>query len=91
MDLEDFDDQINAGRVELALFLRLREAEIYGTATPMQWLGKVLSKLQFQLKDGRIVEIEDQNGIEIITDLPGFYEFFRRNFPDAFHVFINKG
>jgi urease accessory protein UreE len=69
-------------------FQQLRDAEIYGTATPMQWLEKRLKVMEKTLKKGKEIGLETEEGIQVLRSQSDFYIWCQENFPDAYACFF---
>jgi len=55
----ELDSEIANGYVSIDSLKEFRDAEIYGTATPMQWLEKRLRILEKLNKEGRGLRVFD--------------------------------
>ncbi len=62
MEISVLDEQLKSGVISPEGYKQLLDAEVYGTATPMQWLGKRLVIVQSAINSG--VSISFNTGSE---------------------------
>ncbi|WP_026972710.1 hypothetical protein [Aliagarivorans marinus] len=88
MQTEDLDNDLLSGVISQESYKKLLEAEVYGTATPMQWLEKRLLLILSAVNSGVVVSFD--TGIESgqIETSEEFSVWCEKYFPDAYHSFI---
>lgn len=88
METEDLDNELLSGAISPVIYKKLLEAEIYGTATPMQWLEKRLLVILSVINSGEMLSFDIGNESGQIQTLEGFKVWCKRHFPDAYSCFI---
>lgn len=88
MSIEEFESEILAGVISENGLQRLQDAEVYGTATPMQWLGERLKILRSLVAAGSPIEIQNKMGKQLLTSEAQFFDWCKQALPDAFASFF---
>lgn len=86
----DVDQELQSGRISVAGFKAMRDAEIYGTATPMQWLEKRLLMIDTVLSSGRSVTFDTGSAQGQLCNAEEFYSWCEQHLPVAFECFIRN-
>lgn len=82
------DSEIENGYVSIASLKEFRGAEIYGTASPMQWLEKRLRILEKLNEEGRRLRVYDGTTYIVIQEESEFYKWCAIVLPDAYKSFF---
>ena len=90
MDMHALDEQLRQGLISQEGLKQLIDAEIYGTATPMQWLEKRLRAIQEVVASGRQVTVHAQNQRVVLANQAEFEAWCARTLPDAYSCFIKE-
>src|SRR5215469_16614246 len=90
MILKEFENQIDEGKIGPELFARMTEAEAYGTAPSMRWLGGVFLKLDARSKKGEKIEVYSLGKKITLSSHEQFLEFCQGQFRDAFVAFFQN-
>ncbi|HHG3486971.1 TPA: hypothetical protein ACPVZC_003105 [Vibrio parahaemolyticus] len=78
------DEQIEQGVVNSDGFNQLIGAEVYGAATPLQWLSKRLNRIRTLIKGG--MKFSYDTGFEAaeISTIDEFENWCRKYFPEGY-------
>ncbi|WP_157050524.1 hypothetical protein [Herbaspirillum rhizosphaerae] len=87
MSNSELDSEIANGYVSAASLKEFRDAEIYGTAAPMQWLEKRLRVLEKLITEGQSLKVYDGTTYMVIQEKSEFYRWSENVFPDASRCF----
>lgn len=79
----NIDKELKSGVIDKEVYQQLLGAEIYGTATPMQWLIVQLLVIRDYIKSGKSVKYDTKYGSRILTSEEEFFEWIKKNFPNA--------
>lgn len=88
--LERLDEEIENGIVTKATLKHFSDAESYGTAAPMQWLGIRLNKLESHVNHGHSILVSDGDSEVEISDLSSLHSWCSRHLPDAYACFYQS-
>lgn len=86
----EVDQKIMGGFVTDEILNAFKDAELYGTAPPMQWLGGRLKLLAMRIREGGHVEVITGRHSRSIADLAQLAEWISVELPDAFLCFKNE-
>lgn len=88
MENSALDNELQSGVISPEGFKKLLDAEIYGTATPMQWLEKRLLIISSVLTSGSSVYFN--TGLETgkLDTQKSFAAWCKKHLPDSYKCFI---
>lgn len=86
MGENNIDYELRKGIISIETYTALLNAEIYGTATPMQWLIARLAIIQSTVRSGVNVKFETGNEAGIIKTEKEYFEWCEKNFPSVYQI-----
>ena len=84
----DLDKKLRAGNVCADSFKQLEDAEIYGTATPMQWLEKRLRLIAKVARSEHVINFDTGRESGEFQGIEEFNNWCQKYFPDAYACFF---
>ena len=88
MNKSNIDKELESGVVNIEFYKKMLDAEVYGTATPMQWLISKLSIIKNLIKSGIAIKYDTGYESGILDDEKKFLDWCEKNFPTA-HACMN--
>ena len=88
MENLELDKELLSGVISPKGFEKLLDAEIYGTASPMQWLESRLLTILTVLNSGSSVYFNTGKETGKLESRESFSIWCKKHFPDAYSCFI---
>ncbi len=85
----DLDTKLRMGNICETSFKQLEDAEIYGTAAPMQWLEKRLHLVAKVARSGRVISFDTGRTSGEFQGIEEFNNWCKKYFPDAYSCFFS--
>ncbi len=79
------DKELKSGVISSEVYKNMLGAEIYGTATPMQWLIAKLVIIHNVIKSGNHVKFNTGNDSGVLDSEKKYFEWCEKNFPSAYN------
>jgi hypothetical protein len=90
VDMAGLDDELCQGLVSAEGLRKLIDAEIYGTATPMQWLEKRLHLIESVIQSGRPVTVDAGSQAITLGNWEQYAAWCAKTLPDAYSCFVKE-
>jgi hypothetical protein len=84
----ELDNELKSGVISPEGFRKLLDAEVYGTATPMQWLEKRLLIIVETLKSDASIYYNTGQETGKLDSIESFAKWCSKKLPDAYKCFI---
>lgn len=84
MSDKNIDIELKNGIISADSYKDLLGAEIYGTATPMQWLIAKLSALKILIKSGMVIKFDAGDETGSINTEKEYFDWCEKHFPSAY-------
>ena len=88
MENLELDNELSSGVISPKGFEKLLDAEIYGTASPMQWLESRLLIIVTVLKSGASIYFNTGKETGKLESIEEFSIWCKKHFPDAYKCFV---